>query len=258
MKIAICFSGMIRAGLSAVPNIKNFIGDLYKDTDFFMHTWDHSEPKPWHNESLKSRQYGKQNVIVTNTYEIIDSFVKEYDSKFISVKIDNFNAWRPAFSDYKDFSPHWYSWEESIRLKKEQEQKAGITYDYVLKIRPDLLFHPEASLTDEIQHSSQDSNRFYAMGYTDYRVDDVFFLARSDIMDKVSKFQSSINEFNWKTNIVGDYIRSLGISCDRLRNNTYAIFREEALGTDSLDFARCFNIDKDYYSPANSYRMPTK
>ena len=45
MKIAICFSGMVRTGVKAYPSIKRFIGDLWGQCDFFMHTWD----KDYHN-----------------------------------------------------------------------------------------------------------------------------------------------------------------------------------------------------------------
>ena len=58
MKIAICFSGMIRTGVYAAPLIKKFIGRYYDNVDIFIHTWDISEDKLWHSESIKSKEGG--------------------------------------------------------------------------------------------------------------------------------------------------------------------------------------------------------
>ena len=54
MRIAICFSGQLRTGVWAIPAIKSFIGDLWENCDFFLHTWDSQYSKNYSNKLIEN------------------------------------------------------------------------------------------------------------------------------------------------------------------------------------------------------------
>ena len=55
MKIAVCFSGQIRTAVENFINIKNFLGDIYNDCDFFMHCWDDCSYKTYNLSNIKKK-----------------------------------------------------------------------------------------------------------------------------------------------------------------------------------------------------------
>lgn len=38
MRIAVCFHGQLRTACHATPAIKSYLGDLWENCDFFIHT----------------------------------------------------------------------------------------------------------------------------------------------------------------------------------------------------------------------------
>lgn len=256
MKIAICFSGMIRTGVYASKFIKNYIGNLYDSVDFFMHTWDITQSKKWNQESLKfSELQVFNNIEVNSTYKIIKDFTDCYDTKFLKIKIENFSNWNLThLSKFTNFSPLWYSWQESISLKREIEIKSSIQYDYIIKMRPDVIYPEERSLEDDIEYIKDKPSVFFTMGYSPARVDDVFFICRSGIMDVASTFYSNTLCRDWVNDPFGLFLRNLNIECQNTRDPRYAVMRDESIFEEK--FNKIFNIDRDYFAPANTSRLP--
>lgn len=258
MKIAICFSGMIRTGVYAVENIKGFLGDHYSQCDFFIHTWDISEPKCWHFDSVGSRLHGQNIPKVTDGYKLCDELVRCYDGKFKGIKVNSLSSWRDTtMGDYtNNISPLWYSWQESVKLKQQYEESKNFNYSLVLKLRPDILFEPNRRIETEINHYLKNPKIFYANGFAPVRIDDVFFYSHSKIMDTASQFFQYMKYKSWNTNAFGEYLKSMKIDCDNTAELMYTILREEALIHDVKNFNLCFNIDRDYYAPYNTDRLP--
>jgi len=254
MRIAICFNGMIRTGVHASENIKRYIGDLYPYVDFFMHTWDITENKAWHEHSLMSRKFAPKTYIPTSSYNLIKDLVSAYDSKFVSIKIDNYNLWKAHFlKTYTEFSPQWYSWHESIKLKSSNEIRLSRKYDVVIRLRPDLIYPVSNNLNNEIEHFRENPDLFYAMNHTEIMTDDVFFLSNSETMDRASKFITNPGTHHWYKNIFGEYLKNSGIKTKITKSSMYAVLREEAvhMKIDVNNFNRCFNLDRDYHAPYN-------
>lgn len=251
MKIAICFSGEIRTGAYAAQNILRYIGNLLPNCDFFIHTWDVYSHKQWYYDSKKSVELGNTPILSKNsTYEILEKFYLAYPKQFIFSEIQNYQTWFEIFSQKKtNFSPLWYSWYKSIKLKKTYELENNFEYDYVVRIRPDLIFPKFMSLANEIYHVSTNREYFYAMGYMPERIDDVFFISSSPVMDRASEFIDKVIRKDWTTNAFGEYLSSNNIICKNTKQTWYTIYRNEALNTSSLNFNKCFNIDRDYYCP---------
>lgn len=278
MKIAICFSGGIRTGVMAADNILRFIGDLRPYCDFFLHTWATNEFKAWHTESVKVNELCTIKNITNRTesnieylnlirsnksessYDSLQKFSEKYDNRLVTIEIENEKSYHDGFKQSRGFgliSPLWYSWYKSVLLKSRHEHAAGFTYDYVIKLRPDIIFDSKAKLIDEINNIT-DNETLYAQGFFSYDhwFNDVFFISRSHVMDNASRFIVDTPDRHWYTNMPGEYFRSHNIKCSKTLLQLFSIYRPESIPKSSLNFADCFNIDHDYYHPASyTYRI---
>ena len=83
MRIAVCFSGQIRTGVEASPNLLRFIGELLPHTDFFIHSWDIETKKNYN----ASRIISKPSKLTQST---IDKIKEIYQPK--KIVIENWNT----------------------------------------------------------------------------------------------------------------------------------------------------------------------
>ena len=246
MKIAFCFCGAIRTGVYASPNIINFIGELFPNTDFFIHTWNKNLLKDRSKESFKGRYSPFKTHNINNSVYDVD---KCFNNKIISSEIENFDIWNERFGKHYNFSPQWYSWYKVNNLKKQYENINNFKYDIVIKTRLDCIIHPNSNLTTEIEHVSRNLNTFYSQGVTEHRINDVFFIASSTVMDMASNFIVDTSCRDWYNDVFGDYLKSKNITVKNTHLNTYAIYRPESIPTDPVNnFKQCFNDDHDWYS----------
>ena len=81
--IAVCLSGQIRTGIYAAPNIKRFIGDLWDNCDFFIHTWNVSNEKPTPKQAEDGNLFGDDQEINFETLNKIYNF-KKIDINYIN------------------------------------------------------------------------------------------------------------------------------------------------------------------------------
>jgi hypothetical protein len=113
------------------------------ELDVFMHTWDETDHSTitWHNQAGERR--GREV-----TEEIIDFIKKKYtprklliekqvDAEEFIIKEKILGAPRA----YKGVVNVAYTKYMSTRLRREYEKECGISYDYVILTRPDILFH---------------------------------------------------------------------------------------------------------------------
>ncbi len=94
------------------------------------------------------------------------------------------------------------------------------------------------------------------MGADYIRMDDVFFLSNSELMDKSSMFFSETEIKTWKMNNFKEHLDLNDIPVAATRNHKYTVLRTEALNQDINNFNLCFNIDQDYHAPYNTERLP--
>jgi hypothetical protein len=249
MRIAICFSGQIRTGPRASDNIKHFVGDLYNSCDFFIHTWDLSESKSWLSLSEKYEELKFMPVPYSESgFLATDKLCNSYKNKIVSTRVDNLQYYNNN-SALSNVSPLWYSWYQSVILKSEAEQTGNFIYDIVIKLRPDILFPYNTSLSAEIENFLKDTNKFYSIAYAPYESNDVFFISNSKNMDISSKFITSLEPTaNWKRDMLYNYLIANNIDVTNTHTSLYAILRDEVEDADLCNFNKCFNIDHDYYS----------
>jgi hypothetical protein len=249
MRIAVCFSGQLRTGVWAIPAIKSFIGDLWGNCDFFLHTWDSQNNKNYSNEVIKKLNslmsidinYTNPNRPIYGPIgnEDLNRFLTIYNPKLFL--IENYKTTHNNIVNYRDsvaaqqnlsynpadFPPElYYSYYRSVEMVKQYEQQWGFTYDIIIKLRPDVIFpmhdghpiyrHKRADLKNDIEKVLNNTN-------TLYKSDDVYWISTGDIIKKVNLFW----EESLKTPKITlwNYASTLGIDIESSENNKYTLLR---------------------------------
>ena len=263
MRIAICFSGMIRTGPQAAPNILRFIDTLLPNVDFFLHTWDISQDKIWnlHSQAMHDKQLQNRPVPpIKSSYPLLASMVHNYGKEFKKIKIDHYHD-TSIFS--KSPIPLWYSWHESIKLKQQYEQENNFTYDVVVKLRPDIIFD-DHKLKDAIDNFDKDY--FMCINGNTTVLNDVYFVANSSIMDIASEcWKKMIHNNSINGTELGLFLKSNNINTrilelyDVTKIYNYAIYREECVlaGISPLDWENCHTMEEYYYAEKNEKSYKT-
>jgi hypothetical protein len=171
MKIAVCISGQWRTGDACSKNVLNFFtSNKNIEVDFFIHTWDKND---WisinQSHQIKNSEghvFGVwyDNSVTDLTELNITNIKKSYNPKYI--KVESFNDFEsmlrkrkyiPPNSTYNDITGGFnalslfYSFYRSITLKKLYEKKHNIKYDFVFKIRPDIIFENNSNIDEHIE-----------------------------------------------------------------------------------------------------------
>jgi hypothetical protein len=267
MKIAVCFSGMIRTGVESFPNIKNFIGELWDDCDFFIHTWDvdyHNVltgETPDHFRSVTPNIKLDRTKLVTlnSLYKFKSCRVEEYDSTLTDLK--------HMFSNYitsdQWIIPWFYSWHKSVILKKMFEEKNDTKYDIVIKLRPDVIFDPDLRLIDYI-NLIKNNDFGINMVYNDngkFMTDDIVFISNSVVSDSASHWwihrlvtgeyaDQTYSAFEHFYNfLVKKEITPIDLNLHYLGNNyKLGLLRQECTMFNSLlEFNKCVECDRLHY-----------
>jgi hypothetical protein len=259
MRVAICFSGMIRTGGSAFPSIIKYIDKLFSNVDFFLHTWDISQDKEWDLHSLAVLEHGPRPIVApVKTDKLLNSMINNYGKEFKKIKIEHFDSESLPLP-----LPMWYSWEQSVKLKYQYERENNFIYDAVVKLRPDLLFKEH-----KLQYDLNDLEYFKYLGGNSEYMNDVYFISNSQLMDVASNFYTHLMThkiFPNKSNELSNYLKLKNIKTKSI-DSFYptvddipehrgscpcTVYREECIlqNVSPLEWDKCFNIDNYYYAP---------
>jgi hypothetical protein len=189
MRIAVCFSGQMRTGFHCIPNVKNFLGVLLPYCDFFIHTWNINKQKCYN----LNNELNNQKQIINNSD--LQNFVRNYKPK--KIQIDDYDEifenekTETGINIFNILQPMWYSYKKSIELKKQYESENNVKYDFVVKLRPDILFKENRKLSQDLEFIKKDSNIFienFPLNWDEdtKTVDDVYFVSNSSNMEKIS------------------------------------------------------------------------
>lgn len=248
MRIAVCFSGQIRTGVEAFPNIKNYIGELWDNCMFFCHTWNNNTRKPYNANGVHREGYLLEHETFakfTELYSLHGKFViEDYDKIFEQKKS---TAWNPMH----------YSWRRSIEVLHDFQKATNLEFNLVVKIRPDLLLRPSRKMGKEIANFllKNDKDGFFAEStYSGPSgiIDDVMYFAVPAVMNKASMFAYDMEDGSvqgLKTYLQQKDIK-LGCTVQDLPELGYAVLREESLGKNVInDWQGCYEDDMFYYQP---------
>lgn len=142
-KIALCYSGRPRDLVECYENHKKYFGLGQEDVDVFAHLWfdeslsgtpylPNGGQGVWPDESIKS--WISQN---WNPKKIVFEKPKIFENLFVGQWEQN-RGWHSA--GHKDsMLSSLYSLQEAVKLKKEYEIENNFKYDYVVRLRPDMV-----------------------------------------------------------------------------------------------------------------------
>ena len=230
MRVALCYSGQIRTGRKCIENQVRFLGE-FAGADTFLHTWTHNS----------NRKFPGIRGITRVPQEQIDGYIKELgpvvsivDSPIdLGIYATHAGYWPPAQSLF-------YSWRESIRLMHEYEEKIGIKYDVVVKLRPDIIFSDRWRLADDIEAAA--SGRFLIpklehnpTWIDDERIYDDFFVTTGHNMCKALRFYKDAFEDKSCGHInFGRWLVDNGIQPEMPSRSEFMIYRKEAESLDPM------------------------
>lgn len=255
MKIAVCISGQIRTGIKASENIIRFIGSLYPNCDFFIHTWNVNS-----YTTLSCTNIKKKDIFVSQSD--LDKIKEIY--KPIGMKVDDFYEIKDSISTHDTLRYLWYSFDQSIKLKKENEKNNNFKYDVVIKLRFDIIFPCDRTFATDYKVLSnvidnyiyiENSNNSVSenMGF----LDDVYFFGNSNNMDIMAEYYYYMDGL-YDGYKLYQYLISRGIDYFKdndkkhTRSYSYCIFRPEAEKYSVLiDYKKCDDSFMYYYAAYN-------
>jgi len=202
LKIALCISGQLRTFERCYNNLRRYIIDPLSP-DIFVHIWRNSGVSQ-HLDSSTSRNFAPaQFDINTERLKALYSPIKteiensndEGTESLCGIEVPYLlKVWEP--NHYKGSLPMFYKIKKCNELKCDWEKNNGLTYDFVIRMRPDLMI--EQFLPDKV---FTDSNTIWFADYAldpEHQVSDKFALGSSDLMDHYSSVWDNLRDY-WKT-----------------------------------------------------------
>lgn len=270
MRIAVCFIGQIRTAIPASENLKRYFGELFDCCDFFIHTWDVNEQKAYNASDIyPDKEYVTNNTIGKIT-EIYNPIVFEVENFSEARSKSTVNILNQHFL-FNSISPQWYSFMKCVGFKKKYEDENNFKYDYVLKLRMDLLFTENRRLSNEIELFSEYSeNYIYIENYSDHNnhifIDDVFYLSKSNTMNMVSTYYNEMESIGCQLSQIQyslfDHLIKMDVKICSIDNwtdfyngvFTYTIYRPECLPYSPMNqFNECVECDRYHFDIFRGY-----
>lgn len=243
MKIAICFSGQIRTGVQAAPNILNYIGDLLPQCDFYVHTWDRqSDP---HSPNVLEIVDRTVFADFFKIYSPLNMVVEPYCMKEVSPAWGGFRIDKKLGEVYALYETIY----KANRLKVLFEDEYDFKYDFAIRIRPDLVFDPTKSLKEDLSLIRNNESFVYGahkQNFGNKRLEDIFWIAPSHIMDSICNFYSyralsghcglpqSPNFIDTQVHIAQWITQDLKFQFQALNNNNIKVFRFDDINLDPV------------------------
>jgi hypothetical protein len=249
MRIAVCFSGVIRTGVLCVDNIKRFLGDMLPNCDFFLHTWDYETNKPFARTHWNDIPF-IQRLDEPLRQEKLQKFIEAYNP--IKFKVDSYSEFMNSVTN-KQFPIVWHTLSRSFELKRQHELENNFTYDVVIKIRPDVIFPDYKSLRKALARIDISKPVIYSDPHIAHRLDDVFWITNSQVADTMIRLvaEPRMPPDNFNTAVV-EFIRNNGIShlpIAGIDQICYTIYRYESYMLDPMtNFRECYMNDLIHYS----------
>lgn len=147
MKIAVCLSGHLRKFEQTLPTLHFYLLKNY-DCDIFLSTWD--------KMGYACRYKTDQRQDITSQYlPQVEHHLKPKkmvveDSNFVDELIRQGNEYAPHLRNEPKHVGHmasmFYKIYAANELRKRYELETGTQYDWIVRCRPDLMFHANVSL----------------------------------------------------------------------------------------------------------------
>lgn len=171
-RIALQYSGELRSILDCWPSIEeNFIlqNPDYK-VDIFLHSWiypDHVESQSKRDRIASRIPFTKVRLESPKTQEFSERGIIP-DPRFAHPSVN--------------FLSMFYGLKQVNELRKNYQEVNNITYDYIVRLRTDILFTRKVKPIDQYDKNFIHVN--WETPHTNYGINDCFAIASPDLMDK--------------------------------------------------------------------------
>jgi hypothetical protein len=239
--------------MNSIPNILRYIGEMRSQCDIFVHTWDTESlgtghcyrmsegPGPLDEHWFKGKAVSRE--VINRFYSALHPRVMEVEEFDLQLTLNKWGGRRFDPVSQKWNVGLWRSLQEANKMKIEYAKKNMIDYDYTLLMRTDLVFSPEKSLSLDIAEVPDDKtllfsdlyNVFPTYGHT--RLEDVYWLGRTSLIDKVAFFSDhysntvgNINDGNdpayrdWQLYSAEWIVKDLGFTFRPLSNSIMRLY----------------------------------
>lgn len=248
MKIAVCMSGQVRTAVWAFDNIRRYIGDLWSRCDFYVHTWDVNTRKHY------NKTHGGLPDKTVVSPEHIAKYQQLYnvpDHRFVVECLDH--ELELLNEKHRRWTPLLETWARSLDLMNKEVAETGCKYDYVIKLRPDIIFPSDRLLSAELLqalagHDPETSFLVESLP-VNWRdngwINDVLWVSTPNTMNLALEAYRQHDQ----SETLGLYLESQGVVVRNLCDYTgYAILRFECLQYDPLtQYPECFLCETEYF-----------
>lgn len=241
-------SGQVRTGTYAFSNIKNYIGDLWDNCDFFIHTWDCET----YTDPPVASTYALENQIAPNQKYLIDkNTLNQYYSQYQPVNMVVSKGMGFSYLDHRLYSIRY-----SVELMNDYSKKNNVKYDLVIRTRPDIIFNLEKRKLKDDLEQVKDSKTFYfgllqkerpIFDNNTPHIHSEFWIGTPEVITTASKFDK-IMLLRHPAHIPQDHLVHMGVW---LRDGIG--FRLEQLNTCSTIY-RYLHLDNNM-SPMSDYQL---
>lgn len=149
-------------------------------TDYFMHTWNHNT---WR---FPKKEHSEFQIIAIDDHDV-DYMRKTFNLR--DFKVGDFEKYpNSAFA----WDPLFYSFDQSMILKRNYELNNGFEYDLVIKIRPDIVYDISGQQTFPFENLIEPgviytpNTPLFPREFLRPNLDDVIFYGDSPTMDMLS------------------------------------------------------------------------
>lgn len=253
MKIAVCFSTQLRGGIQAYKNIRSYLGEAYSSCTFFAHLWDINTRRPY------TRLGPKQLPELSHADRIqIEQWKKMYP--ITSCQVENYEYVKKVHTDQGfHFDPIYYSWYKSLELMNNYVHTKGHKFDLVVKLRPDVLFHPKRKFSIEILEGyvKHSIDTFFVETLldnweTEVWMNDVYWVSKPAVMDMAKNFYFEQREKQkdiYQEYTLLKYLRRNNVPLANIGHDM-ACAKLECLDYDTVnEYQKCYDCEKYYFQP---------
>ena len=150
MKLAVCLSGHLRKFEETFATLHNHLLSHF-DCDIFIHTWDRMGYTSRYKGDSRSDDTSKYITAATNLYKPKKIVVES--SSFVDELIRQGNDYAPHLRNEPKHVGHmasmFYKIYAANELRKLYERETNTNYDWVIRCRPDLIFHGNMQMPGE-------------------------------------------------------------------------------------------------------------
>lgn len=205
MKIAIVLTGHMRCWKQVFPNFKSKFLDGF-DADVFIHTW--NEEGWWipgDKQNVKGFYEGTPQVFadeIANVYNPKKIVVEDW-SNFNLLFEERGNQFANFAHRRKNILSMFYKLHQGVSLMENYMAETGTKYDFVFRMRPDLIFNGELP--------SFESNSFYTITHRNHMgkgTGDMFQAGNPFSVILFSKLSCFIDEMYRQTDILCPHMLS--------------------------------------------------